>query len=160
MSADNAKTIRIEFTHFRNQLPPFEPVRDSWEHEDDPRVFWLMQMEHTKVLGRFAVQIYSTPANSVPSERAFSAPNLVHNKVRNALSSERVNKLTYTYINTRVLRTINTLTNSLNSSSLRSPYELSKAQEVEIEEAILGDEELSNNSDIKEDNGELLELNA
>ena len=81
-------------------------------------------------------------------------------KVRNALSSERVNKLTYTYINTRVLRTINTLMNSLNSSSLRSPYELSEAQEVEIEEAILGDEELNNNSNIKEDNGELLELNA
>ena len=39
VSADNAKTIRIEFTHFRNQLPPFEPVRDCWEHEDDPRVF-------------------------------------------------------------------------------------------------------------------------
>jgi hypothetical protein len=50
----------------------------------------------------------STPATSVPSDRAVSILNLVHNKLRNRLSMERVDKLQYIYINERVLRKIKT----------------------------------------------------
>ena len=44
-----------------------------------------------------------TTANSVPSERAFSAMKAVHSPTRNKLTPERVNKLLFVYLNTRVL---------------------------------------------------------
>jgi hAT family C-terminal dimerisation region len=48
----------------------------------------------------------NTPSSSVPSERAFSILNLVHNKLRNRLTSSRVDKLQYIYINERIIRKI------------------------------------------------------
>jgi hypothetical protein len=42
----------------------------------------------------------------VPSERAFSIQNLLLNKLRNRLSTERVDKLQYIYINQRVLNNV------------------------------------------------------
>jgi hypothetical protein len=39
----------------------------------------------------------------VPSERSFSAQNLIHDKTRNRLSPEKTNKLMFIYINRRVL---------------------------------------------------------
>jgi hypothetical protein len=38
-------------------------------------------------------------ANSVPSKRAFSAMNYIHNKLRNSLIVERANKLSFIQIN-------------------------------------------------------------
>ena len=134
MSADDAKTLRTEFLYYRNQLPPFENTRVCWEHADEPRIFWLMQMEHTKIIGKFGVRIHSTPANSVPSERAHATWSLIHTKLCNSLKSERVNKLTYTYINDRILH-------GVQNDQYRSPHTLSTVEEVEIEETMLENEE-------------------
>ena len=45
-----------------------------------------------------------TLANSISCERAFSALNQLHTKTRNALTSERVDKLLYIQMNGRTLR--------------------------------------------------------
>ena len=47
--------------------------------------------------------MFRTTANSVPSERAFSAMKAIHSPTRNKLTPERVNKLLFVYFNTRVL---------------------------------------------------------
>jgi hypothetical protein len=50
-----------------------------------------------------------TCANSVTSERAWSAMNFIHSKLRNTLSLEAVDKLLFIYINVRSLRKLNNL---------------------------------------------------
>ena len=54
-------------------------------------------------LGRLALRIYKTPANSVPSERSFSTHKLIHDKRRNKLSVDKVDKLVFIHCNSRVL---------------------------------------------------------
>lgn len=54
-------------------------------------------------LGNIALRLAQTPANSVPSERAFSTLNLLLNELRNKLSNEKVDMLQYIYMNERVL---------------------------------------------------------
>jgi len=49
------------------------------------------------------VRIFSTIANSVASERAFSAMGLIVTKLRNKLGTEKADKLIFIYMNQRVL---------------------------------------------------------
>src|SRR5205814_9935992 len=93
VSVAEATALQREFWAFRSQSPPFESQRDCWRHILDPTTFWAMQAGHARSLGLLAQRISQTPANSVPSERAFSIQNLIHSKQRNCLSSERANKL-------------------------------------------------------------------
>ena len=58
-------------------------------------------------LAPFAEKLIITCANSVTSERAWSAINYIHSKSQNSLSLEVVNKLLFIYINTRTLRKLN-----------------------------------------------------
>jgi hypothetical protein len=55
-------------------------------------------------LAKLADRILHTLANSVPCERNFSAINIIHNKLRNALTVKKVNKLLYIQINRKTLR--------------------------------------------------------
>ena len=77
----------------------------------------------------------STLCSSVPSKRAWSILNLVHNKLRNRLSNDRVDKLQYIYINERVLRRV--------SCRYEAHLKLDEAQKeeeaslVELEDAFL-----------------------
>ena len=50
----------------------------------------------------------TTIANSVPSERAFSAIGYVHSISHNKLLLEKANMLQYIYINQRLLRKLET----------------------------------------------------
>lgn len=138
-SVEEYHTIREEFLHFRNKLCPFTSDRSCWEDIDNPRMFWLQQLEFTKVLGNFAVHIFSTPTNSVASEHSFSVQNFQHTKSRNALHSQRVNKLTYIYTNTRILQQMN---QKANTFIIQSPYTLSDKEEIELETILLQDEVL------------------
>src|SRR5579859_1595828 len=147
---EDRKTIRTEFQCFRNQLHPFEAVRVCWEHANEPRIFWLMQLEHTKVIGKLAVRIYSTPANSVPSERSFSTQNFIHDKKRNRLGSEKVNKLTYIYMNTRVL-------GDIDRQPVKSVHALTEEEKVEMEDILLQEEDMSEDSEDERTGDELEE---
>lgn len=57
-----------------------------------------------RYLGTVARRLLSCLANSVPSERAFSAQNFIHNKTRNRLSQEKTDKLAFIYMNAKALR--------------------------------------------------------
>jgi len=75
--------------------------RRCWTLVNHPKLFWLSTFSHTKSLGKLAYRMFCTPVNSVASERAFSAQNIIHTKSRNQLQSERADKLVYLYINGR-----------------------------------------------------------
>lgn len=122
-SPEDARTLRMEFVSFRNQEAPFQPMKWCWDHIDDPRDFWKMvSMEDAKFLKLLAMRIWATPANSVPSERAFSVQNFIHTKLRNCLHPKRVDKLTYIYMNSRVFK-----------RKQKSPYSLTDEEQVQLE---------------------------
>ena len=125
-----------EFQQFRNKLASFESFRVGWKFADDPKMFWTIFEPLAKHLDKFARHLFSTPANSVPSERAFSIQNIIHTKIRNALKSKKVDKLTYIYMNARVLEAMEILAlESIEALSLGVDYiyELSDEQEVILE---------------------------
>jgi hAT family C-terminal dimerisation region len=126
-SPQDARALRMEFVSFRNRETPFQPSKWCWDHIEDPRNFWKMvSTEDSKFLRRLAMRIFATPANSVPSERAFSAQNFIHTKLRNSLHPSRVDKIVFIYMNSRVLK-----------NQQKSPYKMSEKEKVEMEDAAL-----------------------
>jgi hypothetical protein len=94
------------------------------------------------VLAQLAVQIFKAIANSVVSERAFSAMNLIYTKLQNRLGIEKANILIYIYINQQVL--------DRNSNIfISNPGEKTLEEQVLLEEAIL--EIVSNNNKLDND---------
>ena len=81
-------------------------INEAWNTTDDPVHFWRMVTSVSPHLGRIARRLWSTTANSVPSERAFSTMNYIHSRLRNRLTPERANKLQYIYINERAIRSL------------------------------------------------------
>ena len=88
-------------------MTPFEKGSFCWKFaEKGAREFWVSTINRTKSLGMLCNSLFSTPANSVPSERSFSTQNYIHTKIRNSLKPDRVDKLTYIYMNSRVFNAI------------------------------------------------------
>ena len=79
-------------------IPYHQHVLDSWRY--------LCSMNVS--LAVLAKRVLGSLANSVPSERSFSAMNFLHNKIRNRLSVTSTNKLAFVYMNSRVLRRLET----------------------------------------------------
>ncbi|KAF7173370.1 hypothetical protein CNMCM6106_007473 [Aspergillus hiratsukae] len=96
--------IQRDFLNFRRMREGFES-RELWEREvvNDPHTFWQFASEYSPELADLALRIFDTPANSVPSERAFSTMNLTHTRHRNRLKVEKVDKICYIHINRRIL---------------------------------------------------------
>lgn len=76
-----------------------------WKSGSNSILFWSQITLYAPELGKLALRIFKTPANSVSSERSFSCQHLylIHDKKRNKISSERADKLVYIYVNKRVL---------------------------------------------------------
>ena len=132
------QTINYEFESFRAQEPPFEPGRRCWTIAGKPKLFWHSAMSHTKLLGKLGYRVFSTPCNSVASERAFSTQNLIHTKSRNHLKSETVNKLTYLYTNARFLDQFEDLQELPESIKAKSVHCMTSEEEVVLENILLG----------------------
>jgi hypothetical protein len=65
---------------------------ELWEQEvvSDAYTFWQFASESSPSLAELAMRLFETPANSVPSERAFSSMNLTHTRYRNRLTIEKL----------------------------------------------------------------------
>jgi hypothetical protein len=57
----------------------------------------------SRLLAKLALRLCHTVANSVASERAFSAQGVQHTKICNRLDAARVDKLVYSHMNHRAL---------------------------------------------------------
>jgi hypothetical protein len=100
---ENQAKIRGAFFAFRTQRDGFHPNDISWKDTDNPAVFWRTHTDQYPDLACLALRIFETIANSVASERAFSAMNLNHSKQRNSLNPKKVSMLVYIYMNQRTL---------------------------------------------------------
>lgn len=97
-------SIQRAFLNFKRMRQGFESS-ELWEPEvvNDPYTFWQFASEYSPDLADLAMRLFETPANSVPSERAFSTMNLTHTRHRNRLKVEKVDKICYIHINRRIL---------------------------------------------------------
>lgn len=103
-SSENHIGLQRDFLNFKRMRQGFESS-ELWEKEvvDDPYTFWQFASEYSPFLAELAMWLFETPANSVPSERAFSTMNLTHTRYRNRLKVEKVDKICYIHINRRIL---------------------------------------------------------
>jgi hypothetical protein len=85
------------------------------------------------------MRIFDTLANSVLSERSFSAINMIQSKKRNRLSIAKMSKLCYVYLNKKYLRKKKT-----------KYYEISYQEELQLENIIYELETLYVNGAINE----------
>ena len=149
-SSEESKQLQREYVYYTTQKRMFGAEEPFWEHQEDPREFWLFASLSSKYFAPLCCRLFNTPCNSVPSERAFSIQNLIHSKVRNSLKSEKVDKLTFIYMNSRVLKTTST-SSGLTVLPKSSPYDLSEEQLVQMEEVLLEDEEQREEDEIDVD---------
>jgi hypothetical protein len=126
------REVHASFLEFRTRSSVFGSTYPSAMHYDSPVTFWKSYLhdETHCVLAQLAVRIFEAIANSVASERAFSAMNLIHTKLRNRLGAEKANKLIYIYMNQRIL-------DRNNDIFVGDPVEKSPEEQVSLEEAIL-----------------------
>ncbi|KNB15464.1 hypothetical protein FOXG_21339 [Fusarium oxysporum f. sp. lycopersici 4287] len=104
--ADHLHIVR-EFNHFRAQSGgQFAAGGLVYSKEWTPLDAWMLLDNQGSKLAALAVRIFGTIANSVPSERSFSAVNFLHSKARNRLTPANADKLAFIYMNERVLERI------------------------------------------------------
>lgn len=102
--ADYVQSFNHQLANFRHQTATFARTRELWSYATDYVTFWDMASSEAPELSRLAVRLHETPANSVPSERSFSAMNFIQNDTRTRLTTDKTNKLTYIFMNTKALR--------------------------------------------------------
>jgi hypothetical protein len=91
-----------EFTDRRGVFSRAELWTDSVRFQ--PQSFWMLASKFgASELADLAGRLATTPANSVPSERSFSAMNYIQNKFRARMSTPTTTDLCLIYINSRVL---------------------------------------------------------
>ena len=80
-----------------------------------------------RLLVILSVQVFEAITNSIVSERAFSAMNLIYTKLRNRLGNEKADKLIYIYINQCIL-------DKSKSLFIGDPIEKTLEDQIELKE--------------------------
>jgi len=131
---------------YRAKARPFSPHNLAW-NITSPTTFWHAQHTFSPEHSLLATRLFCTPANSVPTESSFSAQNLIHSKVHNSLNPTRVDKLTYIYLNRRVL--------DHKAGEPRQWQDQSGKAEIELKDGVVG---LQDSIETESDEGILIEL--
>ncbi|RKK07565.1 hypothetical protein BFJ65_g17770 [Fusarium oxysporum f. sp. cepae] len=96
-----------EFTHFRMRTGGPDGLfnKHSAVYDDGfkPAMAWQCLLNQGSILARVAVKVMNTLANSVPSERSFSAISFIHTKARNRLTPMHADMQAFIFMNDRVL---------------------------------------------------------
>ncbi|KAL5611143.1 hypothetical protein FOBRF1_007260 [Fusarium oxysporum] len=96
-----------EFTHFRMRTGGpdglFNKHNAVYDDGFKPAMAWQCLLNQGSILARVAVKVMNTLANSVPSERSFSAISFIHTKARNRLTPMHADMQAFIFMNDRVL---------------------------------------------------------
>lgn len=136
VSSIELEQLHTQFNLFIQSVSPFESSALCWKYKNNPRQFWITALIRATALAKLGNRIFQCPGNSVPSERAFSAQNFIHSKMRNRLNPEKIDKLIYIYMNSHVIRG----KDGGNEDIMMDHYSLSKLtpeEELEFEDALL-----------------------
>ena len=100
--------VTEDFFYFREKQGKFNRQNpgDLWNPAlvERPKLFWQHCRLVSLFLAQLAHRIFCTLANSVPSERAFSAMNYIIDKFRASMDVEQGNAAVYIYMNSKALR--------------------------------------------------------
>jgi hypothetical protein len=123
------REVHALFLEFQIHSSVFGLIYPLAMHYDNPATFWKSYL-HDKIyyiLAQLAVQIFEAIANSIASERVFSAMNLIYTKLQNRLGAEKAYKLVYIYMNQQILdRNSNIFVGDLVEKTLRNRYRLKR----------------------------------
>lgn len=101
-------TVQNEWISYRarhgNLL--FDQGSIFWDFAETPLNAWRYAITQGSKLAPIALRILGCIANSVPSERSFSALNYIHSSVRNRLKPDNADKQVFVFMNSRVLERI------------------------------------------------------
>ena len=98
--------LRTQFNSFTKQQGFYSPQNfELWHVDSHPSTFWTYAETRDKLeLPQLAIRLLGVVANSVPSERSFSAMNYVQDTYRTRMSVPTMHKSVYCYMNARALR--------------------------------------------------------
>ena len=137
-SVELQKGVTAAYLEFRQQTGVFNIAGGTQAYmfaKESPLLFWRSFVEDdsegVRELARIAVTIFTAVANSVSSERAFSAMNLIHSKMRGSLGATKADKLIYIYMNERVLA------EGSSNIMLGDPFEKTEEEQLELERQLL-----------------------
>jgi hypothetical protein len=83
-SEERAQQLRVQWRQFCAKEGPFNRTNCVWEQAENPLDFWTEMKPLVLELSILALRLFSTPANSVPSERSFSVRNLIQDRKRSS----------------------------------------------------------------------------
>ncbi len=139
-SSTELEQLHTQFNLFNQSVSPFEQSALCWKYKSNAQQFWISALIRAPALAKLGNRIFQCPANSVPGERAFSTQNFLHSKIHNHLSAERVDKLTYIYMNSHVFRA----KDGNNENVVVNRYSLSTLtaeEEMELEDRLLQEDD-------------------
>lgn len=106
LTADRSMQLDLELCQFRSNEGLFNAANFIPDYLDNPVLFWAKLKVPGRFLANIAKRLFHCLANSVPSERSFSAQNYIHCNIRNSLLQDKVDKLSFIYVNYRVLKKV------------------------------------------------------
>jgi hypothetical protein len=87
-SSAELEQLHTQFNLFNQSVSSFDQSALCWKYKSNPQQFWISALIRASALAKLDNRIFQCPANSVPSERAFSTQNFIHNKIHNHLNPE------------------------------------------------------------------------
>jgi hypothetical protein len=98
--------IIMEYSEYVGKLGGFSENHLWGNLTKKPINWWKLVARQYPVLSKIALKVLSIPATSAASERNWSAFGFIHNKLRNRMLDQKVEKCVYLYWNIKVMREI------------------------------------------------------
>ena len=102
----DSQEVIIDYFAFRAKEGKFALNTGAHKLKLRGSTFWYYYQEDGCKLAHLAARVLGCIANSVPSERAFSAMNNIQTRHRSRLSSDVTDRLIFIYMNIRALRNL------------------------------------------------------
>jgi len=107
MTPENERdAIIMEYSEYVGKLGGFSDDHLWGNLITKPINWWKLVARRYPILSKIALKVLSIPATSAASERNWSAFGFIHNKLRNRMLDQRVEKCVYLYWNMKILREI------------------------------------------------------
>src|SRR6266540_477200 len=116
--------VIIEYSEYVEKLEGFLESHLWGNLTTKPINWWKLVARWYPVLSNIALKVLSIPATSAASECNWSAFGFIHNKLRNRMLNQRVEKCVYLYWNMKILRKIKEKTNIDVMSELENNIEI------------------------------------
>ncbi|KAG5668743.1 hypothetical protein PVAND_016670 [Polypedilum vanderplanki] len=104
LAPNSAEKVDDEFAKFINMISNLSQNKKEMIYQMDPKAYWnAFGKSQFPTLYICANYVYDMVASSAAAERVWSSFGFIHTKLRNRLSSNRVDKLISIYVNNALI---------------------------------------------------------